>query len=93
VAQDPHAGDDPAQVHAQQRDHRLAGVGRDVDDVGRQEHVADQFFPSRVAAVGLDIARPALAVREAVGTGEHVVARCMRAQVRVGRQLCGSGDS
>ena len=87
VLQDLDAGDDPFCVHPDQRHHRFAGIGRNVDDVGGKEDVADQPLVATLVGMGLDVARPALARREAVRARHDLHARRVRAQVRVARKL------
>jgi hypothetical protein len=76
-------------VDADQRDHRLARIGRRVGDVGGQHHVAHQFALGAFAGKALDEGRLPLALREVGGAGQHLLARQQRAQVGRRGQVVG----
>ena len=82
-----HAGEVAARIHADQGHHRLARIGRDIGDVGRQHHVAEELLLPVDRLVGLDVAGLPLSLREAVGTGDHVRTRRVVAHARRRSQL------
>ncbi|MPM96233.1 hypothetical protein SDC9_143391 [bioreactor metagenome] len=84
-----HADEVPARIHADQRDHGLAGVGRRVGDVGGEHDVAEQLLACRVVVIGLDIGRLALAFREMRRAGKHVLAWQQGAHVPGGMHVGG----
>ncbi len=88
-----HADVAAAHVHADQRDHRLARVGRGVGDVGREHHVAQQGLLARLlrvgVAIGLHIRGLAHALGKTFGAREHVAAGHEGTQVGVGGQVGG----
>ena len=76
------------QIHADQRHHRLAGVRRDIGDVGRQHDVAHGLL---VGVKRFYIRRLALLFREGHGAREYVLAWQQRTHVggrcQIGRQF------
>ena len=88
VTQDARAGEHAGLVHADQRDDRFAGIRGNVDDVGRQEHVAQEFARAAGAAIAFDIGRLALALGEAVCAGQHIGAGHVGAEIRIGGEFC-----
>ena len=94
MPQHPDPGDDSLGVHADQGHHRLARVGGNVDDVGGQKDVADQFpivFPAMafflaVAVFLVMAAFPALVGLD-IGRLAHAVGKAVGA-----RQYILAGD-
>jgi hypothetical protein len=84
VPEDAGTGDDALGVHADQRDHRLAGIGGDIDDVGRQEDVAGKLLLAAFESVGLDIGRLAHALGKAGCARDKFGAGNVGAQVGCG---------
>ncbi len=59
-----YAGDDPARIHADQRNHRLAGICRNIDYIGRQENITDQTCFAIFHCISINVIWRALAYRE-----------------------------
>ena len=76
-------------VHADECYHRFAGIGGCVGDVGREHHIAEQFFVGTGFIVSLDVGRLALAFGKMRGTGEDFGARQQCAHVGGAGQACG----
>ena len=91
VFENPYPGDLACLVHADQRHDRLAGIRRDIDDVGRQEHITEQCFLAVDHAVTFDIRRLALAGGKFGCTGQYIGAVEVFTHRRVGLQAGGQG--
>ena len=86
VLENAYAGDFAGRIHADQRHHRLARIGRDIDDVGGQEHIAEQLFLPVDRGVAFDIGRLAFALGKAGSAGQHIGTADELAHGRIGFQ-------